>query len=132
MFVGQLASALALRQLWGGTFSLGYNREGDVHFLRAAGPRTGFTVHQVDGKKVHGRATWSAARAFAAVWILETSGRRDRLPEPPLPACPAPCEHGASRGHTIGFPTANIGAWDEQILPANGVYATRVQADGDG
>lgn len=28
------------------------------------------------------------------------------------------------RGRTIGFPTANLAAWDELLLPANGVYAT--------
>ena len=31
---------------------------------------------------------------------------------------------GDQRGRTIGFPTANLDAWEEQLLPANGVYAT--------
>ncbi|NJR12344.1 hypothetical protein HC776_00110 [bacterium] len=30
---------------------------------------------------------------------------------------------GQQRGRTIGFPTANIAVWDEQLLPPNGVYA---------
>jgi len=31
---------------------------------------------------------------------------------------------GAQMGRTIGFPTANIDYWSEQLLPTNGVYAT--------
>jgi riboflavin kinase/FMN adenylyltransferase len=31
---------------------------------------------------------------------------------------------GAQRGRIIGFPTANLQVWDEQLLPAYGVYAT--------
>ena len=30
--------------------------------------------------------------------------------------------HGKQRGRTIGFPTANIRIWEQQVLPANGVY----------
>lgn len=33
---------------------------------------------------------------------------------------------GDQRGRTIGFPTANIDAWEQQVLPGNGVYATIV------
>jgi riboflavin kinase/FMN adenylyltransferase len=33
---------------------------------------------------------------------------------------------GNKRGRTIGFPTANVAVWDEQVIPANGVYACRV------
>ena len=38
---------------------------------------------------------------------------------------------GAQLGRTIGYPTANILPQDkEQLIPANGVYAVRVTADG--
>ncbi len=37
--------------------------------------------------------------------------------------------HGDHRGRTIGFPTANVEAWDEQVIPANGVYACYVTLD---
>ena len=31
--------------------------------------------------------------------------------------------HGEKRGRQIGYPTANTAVWDEQVLPANGIYA---------
>ncbi|HVU10752.1 MAG TPA: riboflavin kinase [Phototrophicaceae bacterium] len=31
--------------------------------------------------------------------------------------------HGDHRGRELGFPTANIQTWDEQVIPANGIYA---------
>ena len=31
--------------------------------------------------------------------------------------------HGDHRGRELGFPTANIHVWDEQVIPANGIYA---------
>jgi riboflavin kinase/FMN adenylyltransferase len=39
--------------------------------------------------------------------------------------------HGAKRGRTIGYPTANIYPADpEQLIPATGVYAVRVLHEG--
>jgi riboflavin kinase/FMN adenylyltransferase len=29
---------------------------------------------------------------------------------------------GKKRGHGLGFPTANINVWEQQVIPANGVY----------
>jgi riboflavin kinase/FMN adenylyltransferase len=37
---------------------------------------------------------------------------------------------GAKRGHTIGFPTANVAVDPEKLLPANGVYAVWLHVDG--
>ncbi|WP_058303979.1 bifunctional riboflavin kinase/FAD synthetase [Gorillibacterium timonense] len=36
---------------------------------------------------------------------------------------------GAGRGRTIGFPTANVQPTQPYVIPANGVYAVRVQTD---
>jgi riboflavin kinase / FMN adenylyltransferase len=38
--------------------------------------------------------------------------------------------HGDKRGRTIGFPTANVDAEGEYILPPVGVYAVRMEIDG--
>lgn len=39
--------------------------------------------------------------------------------------------HGESRGHTLGFPTANISIGDDMLIPCGGVYAVRGRV-GDG
>ncbi|WP_261132902.1 bifunctional riboflavin kinase/FAD synthetase [Bacillus sp. Marseille-Q3570] len=39
--------------------------------------------------------------------------------------------HGDHRGHTIGFPTANIDPADSYILPEIGVYAVRMEVNGE-
>ncbi|MFN8447221.1 MAG: riboflavin kinase [Anaerolineae bacterium] len=31
--------------------------------------------------------------------------------------------HGDHRGRLLGFLTANMAVWDEQVIPANGIYA---------
>lgn len=38
--------------------------------------------------------------------------------------------HGEKRGRTLGFPTANIEVSDAYIFPATGVYAVRIQIEG--
>jgi len=35
--------------------------------------------------------------------------------------------HGDGRGRELGIPTANLQAWPERLLPANGIYATWVR-----
>jgi riboflavin kinase/FMN adenylyltransferase len=39
--------------------------------------------------------------------------------------------HGDHRGRTIGFPTANVAVWAEQVVPANGVYACYATLNGE-
>ncbi len=47
-YMARLQKWLDMRQLWGGDFALGYQREGDVPFLRQLGQESGFTVELVD------------------------------------------------------------------------------------
>ncbi len=39
--------------------------------------------------------------------------------------------HGAKRGRTIGFPTANVALADDRIIPATGVYAVKASVSGE-
>lgn len=121
-FVEQLCQALDLRQLWGGSFSLGYKREGDAEFLRRLGDDRGFTVRLMDdlvtweGKRV---SSSRIRRALSEGNIAEVNGCLGR------PFCVSGTVHrGDRRGKQIGFPTANLSVWEQQLLPANGVYAT--------
>lgn len=38
--------------------------------------------------------------------------------------------HGDQRGRTLGFPTANVASENFFVMPANGVYAVRLNVDG--
>ena len=127
-FVRQMVSYLKLKQLWGGSFSLGYRREGDFDYLTAAGLKNDFTVHLFeplhDGDGTHISSTEirqllrNADVAQAAVLL----GR-------PY-AVTGEVVLGKQLGRTIGTPTANIANWDKQLLPAHGVYATWIELNG--
>jgi riboflavin kinase/FMN adenylyltransferase len=121
-FVDQLRAHLNMTSLWvTADFAMGYKREGNFAYLSAQGAEKGFEVRQIellgsDGSSViSSSAIREALRAGevekAAAWL----GRPYRVDGPVV--------HGDHRGHTIGFPTANIETWAEQLLPANGVYA---------
>lgn len=121
-FVDQMLRYLNMRQLWGGNFAFGYKQEGDIPFLRQLGQEKGFTVELVNEMVRLGDGLVSSSRVrkgLASGDVVDVA------------ACLARPYHtrgivvkGDQRGRTIGFPTANLDVWDEQILPANGVYAT--------
>jgi len=121
-FVDQLLAALDMKQLWGGDFALGYQREGDVPFLRAQGAEKGFTVHTFDEPVLWGGALVSSRRVRVALEtgeLAEVTGCLGRYY-----GVRGPVVKGDQRGRTIGFPTANVAVWDELLLPGHGVYAT--------
>lgn len=122
-FVDQLVKYLKIKALWvGKDFVLGYQREGNVEFLTQQGAQKGFTVTAIElimndnGNKV-----------------IRSSRIRDHIQQGKMEkvsdwlgrgyAVVGEVIHGEKRGRTIGFPTANVNVWSEQIIPANGVYA---------
>ncbi|MDT8306055.1 MAG: bifunctional riboflavin kinase/FAD synthetase [Anaerolineae bacterium] len=127
-FIDRLCAAMDLRQLWGGSFSLGYQREGTVEYLRDLGSERGFTVQLINDL-----VTWKGdevsssriRRALAEGDIEEVNGCLGRLFE-----IEGTVIKGDRRGHLLGFPTANLAVWEQQLLPANGVYAAYAYLDG--
>ncbi len=121
-FVGELCHYLEMRQLWGGNFALGYQREGDIPTLRQLGQDRGYTVQQVEAMVMFQGERVSSSRIRRSLVegdLAEVNGCLGR------PYCVSGTViEGQKMGRTIGFPTANVGFWDEQLLPANGVYAT--------
>jgi riboflavin kinase/FMN adenylyltransferase len=121
-FVAQLCQHLQMRQLWGGDFALGYKREGDVPFLRALGEQKGYTVELVNSLVEYEGALVSSSRVrdcLRAGNVADVAGCLGRPYQ-----ISGIIIKGDQRGRTIGFPTANFDYWTEQLLPANGVYAT--------
>lgn len=126
-FVTQLCHYLNMQQLWGGDFALGYNREGDVPFLRRLGQEKGYTVERIEAMVQYEGELVSSSRirrSLAEGDIAQVNGCLGR----PF-HLNGTVALGAQRGRTIGFPTANLQVWEEQLLPAHGVYATYAWLD---
>ncbi len=126
-FVDQLVDCLHMKALWvGSDFAMGYKREGNVPFLRQQGEQKDFVVHEIDRIEAEGGAISSTAIRQAV-----QEGRVDEAKEWLGRAYTVVGEviHGQKRGRQIGFPTANMDVWKEQVLPANGIYASWVRLD---
>lgn len=109
-------------------FHFGRDREGSRRTLTELGPRLGFSVTVIPEIKVSGRSVNSTqireclldGRIEEAAELLgRMYGVRGSIVK------------GDQRGRTIGFPTANL-APENEVLPLNGVYATRVTFLDDG
>lgn len=129
-FVDLLVKYLKVDELWvGADFAMGYEREGNVQYLAEQGKTKSFTVQTVDLLQAENADSAISSTAIreaieagnveqAAVWL----GRGHTVMGKVV--------HGHARGRTIGFPTANVEAWEQQVLPANGVYAGWATVDG--
>ena len=121
-FVEQLIEYADMRQIWGGDFAFGYKREGDIPFLRKLGAERGFSVELVEAL-VEVNGDWvSSSRIRHCLQDSNVAEVNLCLGRPFHVS--GEVVKGDQRGRTIGFPTANLAAWDELLLPANGVYAT--------
>jgi riboflavin kinase/FMN adenylyltransferase len=119
-FVAGLAAHLNIRGLWAtADFALGYQREGDIAFLRAQGEHYGYEVHTIefiqDGERISSTRIRQALSVGQFEQALAWLGRPYRLGGPVV--------RGDQRGRQLGFPTANLAVWEEQLLPLKGVYA---------
>jgi riboflavin kinase/FMN adenylyltransferase len=127
-FMRQVVDVFHPLELWvGADFRLGKDRAGDVDFLRALGRELDYTIHVIDLEQ-DDRERISSTRirdAMAAGQIREVT---DLLGD--YPFLQGSVVEGARRGHTIGFPTANVQVDAEKLLPANGVYAVWIHVDG--
>lgn len=104
-------------------YAFGRNREGDVEFLRAAGHQSGFEVEMlqpVRGQDVVFSSTLIRRRLAAGdvAGAVELLGRHYTLEGRVI--------HGASRGTSLGFPTANLRT-EKEVLPRPGVYAVKAR-----
>lgn len=110
----------AVEVVVGEDFRFGRGNSGDVETLRQLGREHGFDVSMVtDVVSATGRR-WSSSwirELMAAGDVSEASCVLGRLPR-----VTGEVVHGAKRGRTLGFPTANVEVAD-QLVPADGVYA---------
>lgn len=105
-------------------FRFGMSRGGDATALRARLPHVEVIevgAHVADGAPVSS----SRIRKLIAAGEVEAGAALLGRPH----ALHGVVVHGDARGRTIGFPTANLQNVVE-LLPADGVYATRASVDG--
>jgi len=114
----------------GESFGFGRHRQGHVETLRAVGAEHGFETELVEPIRValggHANAVISSSlvRQLAASGTVHQAavclGR---------PYClSGRIIHGAGRGRSLGFPTANV-LPGPQLIPGEGVYAGRAEID---
>ena len=128
-FCLQLRQGLDMRELSvGQDFALGHRREGDVSRLREIGRLKGFDV-QVNDLVRDGEGVISSTAIRKALETGDLTGARRGLGR--SHAVAGEVVRGAGRGRQLGFPTANIAVWEQQVIPANGVYASQVWLGGE-
>ncbi|MGB7340964.1 MAG: bifunctional riboflavin kinase/FAD synthetase [Phototrophicaceae bacterium] len=122
-FVDKLLASLNMTCLRVGIdFALGYQREGDVDYLRELGIQKGYELRPIDLIKLSAdEDNISSSRIRQLLRSGDILKANDLLGRPYTVT--AKVIEGDQRGRTIGFPTANMDVWDQQVLPAQGVYA---------
>lgn len=122
-----LAQRLRAKSLHeGGNFRFGYRAEAGVNELGAFGLEFGFAVHVHPAVCVHGmEVSSSAVRQSVAAGAIRQA--RWMLGRPfGVHANPA---RGRGEGTRLLVPTVNLAKYEE-LLPAHGVYVTRLQIAG--
>jgi riboflavin kinase / FMN adenylyltransferase len=122
-----LVEWLRVAEVWvGANFLFGHDRSGNFSLLRMLGGRYGFKAEKIDPVRYKDFVVSSTR-----VRRLVTEARVDEAAA--LLGHPYVVEgvvvRGAQRGHTIGFPTANL-CTENELLPPHGVYATNAIIDG--
>lgn len=110
--------------LVGADFRYGHGGEGTIDTLRSEGDHWGFRVDVVaDVCEAEGeRVSSTMIRGLLAEGKVSTV--RDLLNR--YHSVRGEVGHGFERGRVLGYPTANLRENIEGLLPADGVYATRV------
>lgn len=109
----------------GENFYFGAHKAGDIMLLRQMCARQDIALHSLSMAKYQG-APVSSTRVRNAIQTGHVDDAAAMLGTPYT--LYGTVEHGANRGHLLGFATANIHT-PEQVMPAIGAYATHVRID---
>ncbi len=122
-----LVEQLGVRSIYvGEDFRFGRGRSGNVGVLKLLGEEYGFAVCAISKKTQHGKVVSSTAirdMLESHLWVAN-----EMLGNPYFVY--GEVVHGNHLGHTIGFPTINQTIPEQKLIPAYGVYASRVCIDG--
>jgi riboflavin kinase/FMN adenylyltransferase len=120
-FMRPLKDRLGLSQLLiGYDFALGKGREGNTTRLAEIGREMGYTVQVVDAvSDESGLISSTVIRKLVSLGEVADAAKMLGHPF----AITGPVVHGAARGHSLGYPTANVDVPSGKIIPAFGIYA---------
>ena len=107
-------------------FAFGKDRGGNIGLLREMSSKLGFVADEVDEVQLRGRRVSSSKiRDLLAEGSVNLARRMLGRPY----GVEGVIIRGNRRGHTIGFPTANLKPHN-RVIPRYGVYATATLIDG--
>ena len=119
-----LAARLGVRELYvGRQFAFGKNREGNLGLLQRLGDELGFLVCGLEEELAEGDPV-SSTRIRRAVTMGEVELAAELLGRPF--SLTGVIVAGERLGRRLGWPTTNL-CPDGELLPLEGVYATRVE-----
>jgi riboflavin kinase/FMN adenylyltransferase len=108
----------------GPDFAFGRDRTGDIAAVTSLGEIEGFAVRVVTPLNVKGKQ-FGSRHVRRLIESGDIDGARRMLRAPPRLV--GMVVHGAARGRTLGFPTANLDLVDDFVVPANGIYTVRAR-----
>lgn len=107
-------------------FAFGKGRGGNIDLLRSMSGKLGFVADEVEEVRLRGqRISSSKIRDLLAAGRINMARRMLGRPY----GVEGVISRGNRRGHTIGFPTANLKPHN-RVIPRFGVYATATLIDG--
>ena len=107
-------------------FNFGHNREGNIELLRRVSGELGFIADEAPEVRLRGqRVSSSRIRELLAQGRVNLARRMLGRPY----GVEGMVIRGNERGHTLGFPTANLHP-QNRVIPAHGVYVTGTLIDG--
>ena len=107
-------------------FAFGKNRSGDIELLKKMSEELGFVADEVAEVRLRGKRI-SSSKIRALLKDGKVNIARRMLGRPY--GVEGVIIRGDRRGHTIGFPTANLKP-NNRVIPKYGVYATAILIEG--
>lgn len=122
----------ALAVVEGPNFRFGHKAAGDIDFLTEMGKSYDFTVEVVD---LFVRGDAGGGEPFSSTLVRRLVAGGDVAGAMEILGRPHRVEgvvvRGAQRGRELGYPTANVETLPHTAIPADGVYAGWLEADGE-